>query len=84
VAYENALRREMPSGDYVVAHHWADVGRLLQTRFADAHVSCHVMYYLRVQLREPVRADASYAAGHHQCGLGRETEPRTMRRPHAD
>jgi hypothetical protein len=55
VAYENALRREMPSGDYVVAHHWADVGRLLQTRFADAHVSRHVMYYLRVQLREPVR-----------------------------
>ena len=83
MAYENALRREMPSGDYVVAHHWADVGRLLQTRFADVPATRQVIYYLRVQLREPVRGRV-VRGWTSPVWLDREAEPRTMRRPHPD
>ena len=55
IAIAELLRREMPSGDYLVAHQWHDVGRLLQTRFTDAPANNRLMYYLRVQLRERVR-----------------------------
>jgi hypothetical protein len=74
IARAELLRREMPSGDYVVAHHWDDAGRLLQARFADAPASGRVMYYLRVQLREPVRGRV-VRGWTSPVWLDRESEP---------
>jgi Protein of unknown function (DUF3604) len=49
------LRRDWPSGPYSVAAHWDNQPKLLQTTLKDAPSGERVMYYLRVQLAEPVR-----------------------------
>jgi hypothetical protein len=55
IARAEVLRRDSPSGDYVVAAHWDGPGRLLQTTFTDTPRSTRTMYYLRVELTEKVR-----------------------------
>jgi hypothetical protein len=55
IATAELIRNESPSGDYAVVRHWNNQGRLLQTRFQDTPTGRHVMYYLRVELRERVR-----------------------------
>ena len=46
------LRRDFPTGEYVVAARWDNRDRLLETTFRDLPQSERVMYYLRVELRE--------------------------------
>jgi hypothetical protein len=55
IAHAELMRRDLPSGEYVVAAHWDSRPKLLQTTFEDTPSSTRVMYYLRVQLEEPVR-----------------------------
>ncbi|MEP7310343.1 MAG: DUF3604 domain-containing protein [Acidobacteriota bacterium] len=55
IARVELLRRDLPAGEFVVAAHWDNQGKLLQTNFTDAPASEHVMYYVRVQLADEVR-----------------------------
>jgi hypothetical protein len=55
VVRAEVLRRDLPSGDYVVAAQWNGEGRVLQATFADEPKGQRVMYYLRVELAERVR-----------------------------
>jgi hypothetical protein len=55
-------------------------GGSCRPRFADAPATRQVIYYLRVQLRVPVRGRV-VRGWTSPVWLDRETEPRTMRRP---
>jgi len=49
------VRLDVRSGVYNIASHWNATGRVLEANFTDEPQGKLVMYYLRVQLREPVR-----------------------------
>src|SRR5262245_18273723 len=55
VARAVVRRRDLPSGESVVAAHWDAQGRWLQATFAGAPKGQRVMYYLRVELAERAR-----------------------------
>jgi hypothetical protein len=55
IARAELLRLDRNSPDYVVAAHWDQERQLLQATFTDTPPAGRSMYYLRVQLEDPVR-----------------------------
>lgn len=55
IAHAEMMRFDAASRQYIVAAHWDNAGRLLQTTFRDSPHGDRVMYYLRVQLQDQVR-----------------------------
>jgi hypothetical protein len=55
IARAELLRLDRNSTDYVVAAHWDQEQQLLQATFTDTPPAGRSMYYLRVQLEDPVR-----------------------------
>jgi len=55
IATAELIRLNVSSKSYTVAAHWDAPGRLLQTSVEDRPEDSQVMYYLRVQLKDPLR-----------------------------
>jgi uncharacterized protein DUF3604 len=55
IASAEMMRYDFASRQYVVAERWEKADRVLEAKFKDSPQGDRVMYYLRVQLEEPVR-----------------------------